>query len=129
MFAEEDELDYFTEEIDLGAESDSEPEEPASPMTDSTMSVAGESSRHFWVEGGPGSRRTRSLRSGSFSENRPIREFVDRDCAIWLVIPVLYRYALDLTLIIASKNANKPCRTLCCGGLFCLEHISNVCVT
>lgn len=128
MLAEEEESEYFTEELDLGAESDSETEATASPMTDSTMSIATPSSQRFWIEGASGSRRTRSLRSNSFAESRPAREFIDRDCLIWSVLFAIARYLIRLNSIeiCSFENAVKPCRTLCCGGLFCMEHISDV---
>ncbi|KAF8914612.1 hypothetical protein CPB85DRAFT_1297437 [Mucidula mucida] len=54
--------------------------------------------------------RTRLWRSSSFTNKMPKRssskDWVDRDCGICFEMAVV------------------PCRTLCCGKLFCLEHLA-----
>ncbi|KAL0064842.1 hypothetical protein AAF712_008239 [Marasmius tenuissimus] len=56
--------------------------------------------------------RARNWRSSSFAEKqrkrpRPVRNTVDRDCGICFEVAV------------------SPSRTLCCGKLFCMEHITH----
>ncbi|KAK1224070.1 hypothetical protein PQX77_008400 [Marasmius sp. AFHP31] len=56
--------------------------------------------------------RARNWRSSSFAEKqrkrpRPVRDAVDRDCGI------CFEFAVS------------PSRTLCCGKLFCMEHITH----
>jgi len=89
ILVEDEEDEYYTEEMDLGAESDAEVEE--SSASESSIS---RSSQGPWAGFGANTDvppRTRSWRSSSFNEkHRNARKpvgvlYVDRDCAIWYV--------------------------------------------
>lgn len=117
---EEERADYH---VNLGAES------PRSIMNDdlmpdSPMSKAGIAAN---TQVPP---RTRLWRSLSFINKTPTgqrtsKEWIDRDCGIWQVS--LQNASVTWRLSFSSfEMAIVPCRTLCCGKLFCLEHLADV---
>lgn len=72
--------------------------------------------------------RTRSWRSLPLRPKTPTRsasrEWLDRDCGIWYVSITILSSTLAHSR--SFEMAVVPCRTLCCGKLFCLEHLAEV---
>ena len=72
-------------------------------------------------------RRPSSLLATSPITSRYKRYTVDRDCGIWYVLLFLRFVAIELDYPHHSfEYAVVPCRTLCCGKIFCTEHLADV---
>jgi len=75
-------------------------------------------------------RFTHPWRPPSFSGRKPRdlkKELVDRDCGIWYVFHHFLNPSwLNIAITISFELSVLPCRTSCCGSIFCSEHISDV---
>ena len=71
--------------------------------------------------------RRRSFRRASpASANRLSKYAVDRDCGIWYAKCALFSDSILNLDPYSFEYAVVPCRTLCCGKVFCTEHLADV---
>jgi hypothetical protein len=73
--------------------------------------------------------RRRSFRRASpVSMNRLSKYDVDRDCGIWYAKCSIFVFLISILNfnVYSFEHAVIPCRTLCCGKIFCTEHLADV---
>ena len=116
------EEEYDCGYLDLGAES---------PASESTPDLNREEISQ-WAAGAMNAPRSSLQRPSwrSTSKERGLTALkrqtsVDRDCGIWCVfcsshVSVFIRFSFEYAVA--------PCRTLCCGKIFCTEHLAAVCL-
>lgn len=76
----------------------------------------------------PARRRSFRRASSPAATNRLSKYAVDRDCGIWYAKCIIFVFPISMLNINAYsfEYAVLPCRTLCCGKIFCTEHLADV---